>query len=338
MGAVNSPDSKKQQAAWRKIVAPYERAHWGRALWQCTNTFIPFFVLWGVMTWTIHFSFALTFGLAVLAAGFCIRIFIISHDCGHGSFFPSRRANDLLGAFTGLLTFTPYRSWRHEHAAHHATSGNLDERGIGDVTTLTVREYRALTRGAKIRYRIYRNPLFMFSIGALLLFLIRYRLPIGLKGKRERRSVWKTNAAIIAMAAGMSALIGVKEYLLIQLAITSVSASAGVWLFYVQHQFEGVYWERGEEWSYLNAALEGSSSYRLPRVLQWFTGNIGFHHVHHLSPRIPNYYLEKCHQENSLFQNVKEITFFQSLRCLTYRLFDEETGRLTSFRVLRKAA
>lgn len=331
-------NTQSESKAWRQIVAPYEQPHAGRALWQTANTLIPYFSLWWLMSRAIDVSYLLTFGLAMITAGFTLRIFIISHDCGHGSFFPSRRANDILGAITGLLTFVPYVSWRHEHAAHHATSGNLDERGIGDVTTLTVREYLALSWWRKAHYRIYRNPFFMFGVGALLLFLVRYRLPIGLKGSRERASVWKTNAGLLFMTVVMSSIFGVKEYLIIQLMVISMAASAGVWLFYVQHQFDGVYWERDESWDYLTAALKGSSAYMLPRVIQWFTGNIGFHHIHHLSPRIPNYYLEKCHNENELFRQVKELTFLESLRSLSFRLWDEEKKKLTGFRGIRRAA
>lgn len=333
-----SPEKIHDRKNWRDLVAPYQVPHVGRATWQCLNTFIPYVALWALMSQTVHVSYLLTFGLALIAAGFFLRIFIICHDCGHGSFFSSRRANDICGVLSGFLTLVPHAAWRHEHAVHHAGAGNLDERGIGDVTTLTAREYLALPWWRKVMYRIYRQPVFLFGVGAMLLFLVRYRVPMGLTNPGHRASVWRTNIALALFVIAMSLIIGWKEFLIIQFSVLTVSASAGVWLFYVQHQFEGVYWNRNEEWDYVSAALDGSSYYKLPRVLQWFTGNIGFHHIHHLSPRIPNYHLERCHRENELFQSVRELTLLESLRCLSFRLWDEDRRKLISFRELKKAA
>ncbi len=231
--------------------------------------------------------------LAILAGGFLVRIFIIFHDCGHGSFFQSRRANDILGFVTGVLTFTPYYHWRWQHALHHASSGDLDRRGMGDVWTLTLREYLEASRWKRFAYRVARNPLVLFTLGPLFLLMV-HRFCSPNAGRRERNSVHLTNLALLAVAIGLSLLFGVKAYLLLQLGVLLAAGIAGVWLFYVQHQFEGVYWERSQEWDYATAALQGSSFYKLPKVLQWFSGNIGFHHIHHLSPRIPNYHLEKC--------------------------------------------
>jgi len=270
----------------------------------------------------------------VLAGGFLVRVFIISHDCGHRSFFGSAKANDLLGFITGVLTVTPYYHWRWEHAIHHATSGDLDRRGTGDVWTLTVQEYLEASRWKRFAYRLARNPVILFGVAPLFLFLIKHRFPAAQAGRRERHSVAWTNLALVGVAAGMSWVFGLKAYLLLQLAVIMVAGSAGVWLFYVQHQFDGVYWERSEAWDYSTAALKGSSFYKLPKVLQWFSGNIGFHHIHHLSPRIPNYHLEKCHRAEPLFHAVKPVTLLGSLKSFTFRLWDERRQKLVGYRAL----
>jgi omega-6 fatty acid desaturase (delta-12 desaturase) len=287
------------------------------------------------MYFSLKVSWWLTLPLALLAAGFLVRVFIIFHDCGHGSFFPSRRANDILGVITGVLTFTPYFHWRWEHALHHSTSGDLDRRGTGDVWTLTVQEYLEASRWKRFAYRLARNPVILFGVAPFFMFFIKMRFPAAKADRRERHSVAWTNLGIVAMAAGMGWVFGLEAYLLLQMLIVLVAGSAGLWLFYVQHQFEGVYWERNEAWDYCTAALKGSSFYKLPKVLQWFSGNIGFHHIHHLSPRIPNYHLEKCHRAEPLFQTVKPVTLFASLKSLTFRLWDERRQRLVGYRVLR---
>ena len=234
-----------------------------------------------------------------------------------------------------MLTFTLYYHWRWEHALHHSTSGDLDRRGTGDVWTLTVQEYLESSRWQRFAYRLARNPIVLFVIAPLFLFLIWQRIPKAKASLRERLSVYWTNLAILGMAAGLSWIFGFKAYLLIQLTVMAVAGSAGVWLFYVQHQFEGVYWERGEDWDYATAALKGSSFYKLPKILQWFSGNIGFHHIHHLSPRIPNYHLEKCHKAEPLFQTVKPITLFASFKSFTFRLWDEQRHKLVGYAHLR---
>ena len=249
--------------------------------------------------------------------------------------FPSRKANDILGFITGVLTFVPYYHWRWEHALHHATSGDLDQRGTGDVWTLTVQEYLEASRWKRFAYRLARNPVVLFGLAPLFLFLIKMRFPAAKAPRRERHSVAWTNLAIVGLAAGMSWIFGLKAYLLLQVLIIMVAGTAGIWLFYVQHQFEGVYWERSADWDYATAALKGSSFYKLPKVLQWFSGNIGFHHIHHLSPRIPNYHLEKCHRAEPLFQTVKPVTFFASFKSLTFRLWDEQRQKLVGYRALR---
>ncbi|HWQ90281.1 MAG TPA: fatty acid desaturase, partial [Clostridia bacterium] len=238
---------------------------------------------------------------------------------------------------TGVLTYTPFRHWRWEHALHHGTAGDLDRRGQGDVWTLTVQEYLKATRWKRLAYRLARNPFVLFILAPLFLFMVKQRFPSPRAARRERRSVYLTNLAVLSMVAAVSALIGWKAWLFIQLAILLPAGIAGVWLFYVQHQFEGVYWERHQQWDYCTAALQGSSFYKLPKVLQWFSGNIGFHHIHHLSPRIPNYNLEKCHRAEPLFQTVKPISFVSSLKALGFRLWDEERRQLVGYWALKKA-
>jgi len=322
--------------AWRTAVAKYQKPVVSRSIWMLINSLGAYLILWVLMVASLSWSYWLTLLLAIPAAGFMVRVFIIFHDCGHGSFFKSTRANTLVGILTGLVTFTPYHQWRHNHAIHHATAGDLDKRGTGDVLTLTVKEYLALPPLKKIGYRIYRNPFVMFALGPTFVFLIGHRFPSPKGGKRERQGVWWTNLALAAIITGLSLLIGFKNYVLIQLPILMIGTGAGVWMFYVQHQFEGVYWERHENWEFDKAGFYGSSYYRLPKLLQWFSGNIGFHHVHHLSPRIPNYNLEKCQQENPVFQQVKPITLLSSLKSLRYRLWDEDRRRLIGFGQLKQ--
>ncbi|MBC8094775.1 MAG: fatty acid desaturase [Akkermansiaceae bacterium] len=322
-------------ADWKQVVARYQKPSLRASLWQITNTVIPFLGLWVLMYFTHQISWWLTVPLAVLAGGFMVRLFIIFHDCGHGAYFKSPRANHIVGAMTGLLTFTPYFHWRWEHAIHHSTSGDLDRRGVGDVWTMTVQEYLQSSRWKRFAYRLARNPFILFLIAPLFLFLVIQRFPASKAGKKEILSVYLTNLGLAAMAGMLTLAFGFKAYLLIQLIIVAVASSAGVWLFYVQHQFEGVYWQRGEDWDYATAALQGSSFYKLPKILQWFSGNIGFHHIHHLSPRIPNYHLEKCHNAEPLFQTVPPVTLLSSFKSFTFRLWDEQRRRLVGYGHLR---
>jgi len=323
-------------SAWKEIVMRYQKPAIWRGAWQIVNTLIPYALLWYLMFLSLRISFWLALPLAALAGAFMVRVFIISHDCGHGSFFKSRTANDIWGFITGVLTFTPYHHWRWEHALHHSTSGDLDRRGMGDIWTLTVQEYLESSRWRRFAYRLARNPIILFVIAPLFIFVVKHRFPKAEASRRERYSVYWTNLAILVMAGGLSWAFGLKNYLLLQVMVSTIAGSAGVWLFYVQHQFEGVYWERREQWDYATAALQGSSFYKLPKVLQWFSGNIGFHHIHHLSPRIPNYNLEACHQADPLFQQVKPITLFSSFKSATYRLWDEKNKRLVGYRHLRE--
>jgi acyl-lipid omega-6 desaturase (Delta-12 desaturase) len=320
---------------WKQIVTRYEQPGLWHSAWQLINTLVPYGALWYLMYLSLGVSYWLTAGLALLTAGFQVRVFIIFHDCGHGSFFKSVRANHILGFITGVLSFTPYYHWRWEHALHHASAGDLDRRGAGDMWTLTVEEYLAASRWERLAYRFARNPLILFVLAPVVLFAVKQRFASSKAPWRERCSVNWTNLAILIMVTTMGWLFGFKTYLLLELGVFGMAGCVGVWLFYVQHQFEGVYWERKPQWDYLSAALQGSSFYKLPKVLQWFSGNIGFHHIHHLSPRIPNYNLEKCHQSDPVFQCVKPVTLFASFKSFTFRLWDEQRRKLVGFGAVR---
>ncbi|MCZ6617253.1 MAG: fatty acid desaturase [Gammaproteobacteria bacterium] len=326
-----STETKDGRPAWRRIVAKYEKPNLGRSLGQIASTMIPYFAILCVMYLTLEVSYWITLALAFPAAGFLTRNFIICHDCGHGSFFKSKKANRILGFVSGVLTFLPSYYWSHEHAKHHAAAGDLDRRGHGDIWTLTVQEYLALSRGKRIWYRLYRNPFFLFGVAPIFVFLVNYRYWRRGDTARDRWSTIRTNLALVAIVIVASLTIGIKAYVMIQVPIMIVAGAFGVWLFYVQHQFENTYWERHENWNYVQHALKGSSFYKLPGIFQWFSGNIGFHHVHHLSPRIPNYYLQKCHESHPMFQEVKHVTLWSSMKCLGYRMWDEERKKLVGF-------
>jgi omega-6 fatty acid desaturase (delta-12 desaturase) len=335
---------KQDNAAWKAIVLKFQEPSLPRAIWQLVNTLVPFATLWYLMYLSLSWSYWITLPLAMLTGLFVVRTFIIFHDCGHGSFFKSRTANDVFGFITGALTLTPYYHWRWEHSIHHATSGALDRRGVGDVWTMTVEEYLSSGRWKRFAYKLARNPFVLFGIAPIFLFVIYQRFPAAKASARERASVHWMNLAILGIAVALSWAFsfhrgwayGITAYVLIQLVVTMVAGSVGIWMFYVQHQFEDVYWERDENWDFKAAALEGSSFYKLPRILQWFSGNIGFHHIHHLSSRIPNYNLERCHKADPMFHEVKPLTFFRSLKSLTFRLWDEQRGKLVGYRHARK--
>ena len=325
-------DFEKDQ--WRLIVAKYSESDLWRSIWQVINTLVPYVILFYLSMRSLEISFWLTLPLSILTAGFMVRTFIIFHDCGHGSFFESKTANTWLGRITGLLVFTPYYRWKHDHAIHHATAGNLDKRGVGDVYTMTVDEYLAAPWWKKFGYRVMRQPVFMFIFGSVIVFIGAQRIPPK-KGKHDIASVWWTNLALAIWVTGMCLVFGWKAYVLVQLLVILFGASVGIWLFYVQHNFDGVYWERREHWDYFKASMQGSSFYKLPAVLNWFTGNIGYHHIHHLSSKIPNYKLPKAFKENPAFQ-VKPITLFSSFKSLTLRLYDEKTRKLVGWNVLKR--
>ena len=323
-------------AAWKEVVVRYQTPSPLRAFWQITNTLCPLALLWYLMYRSLEVSWWLTLPLAVLAGAFLVRVFIIFHDCGHGSYFKSRAANDVVGFITGLLTFTPYYEWRWSHAIHHASAGHLDKRGTGDLWTMTVQEYLESSRWKRFAYRLARNPVVLFVIAPVFVLLIKQRFPSTGANPRERHSVYWMNLAILAMTTGLSLAFGLKAYLLVQFTALAVAGSVGFWLFYIQHQFEGVYWERDGGWDYTAAALQGSSFYKLPGILQWFSGNIGYHHIHHLSSRIPNYNLERCHRAHLMFQRVKPVTLFSSLKSLTFRFWDEKRKELVGYRHLKE--
>jgi acyl-lipid omega-6 desaturase (Delta-12 desaturase) len=320
---------------WKEHLAPYQEPNLARSLWQVADTLIPYFTIWFLMFLVLDLSYWLEIPLILLAGLLLIRTFIIFHDCGHGSFFRTKKANDAMGTFLSLLVFTPYLHWTREHALHHATSGNLDKRGRGDVWTLTIREYRESPRWKRALYRSIRTPLVMFVFGPVFFMMILHRFSSQGAQKRERLSVYWTNLALILLMTNMGLIFGFKTYLILQTCVVAVAGSIGIWFFYVQHQYEDVYWERSGTWDYTKGALLGSSYYKLPKILQWFSGNIGFHHIHHLNSRIPNYRLESCHKNIPIFQEVKPMTFLASLKSISLRLWDEENKRMVGFSKLR---
>ena len=320
---------------WQGIVSKYAFPETWRSAWQIANSVIPFFVGWYLMYKSLAVGYWLTLLLAVPTAGFMVRMFIIFHDCCHGSFFKTIKANDRLGLALGVLVLTPFYQWKHSHAIHHATAGDLDRRGTGDVYTMTVEEYLAAPWYRKLGYRIMRSPFILFTVGAVIVFALTHRFWEKNAGRRERSSVVWTNIAIAAVVGWLVIEIGWAAFLLVELPILLVACGAGVWLFYVQHNFDTTYWARHDNWDFFKAGMSGSSFYKLPKVLQWFTGNIGFHHIHHLSPKIPNYKLEACHNENPDFQ-VEPLTIRRSLKSLMYRLWDEKQSMLVYWNALKK--
>lgn len=333
----STPD---REPDWRQLLAPYKQASWRKALVQLATSALPFIGFWYLILRSLEVSYLATLLFAVPTAFFFIRLFILQHDCGHGSFFPARRANHALGAVLGVVTLFPYGYWRRTHAMHHASNGNLDERELGDIRTLTVREYLALSRGRRLLYRLYRNPLVLFGLGPAYQFLIKHRFPwdIPFSWKREWRSVLGTDLAIVAAAVGLGQTIGWAQLALVHLTIVFIAGALGVWLFYVQHQFEETYWDRADAWDYYRAGVHGSSFYDLGPLLHWLTGNIGYHHIHHLASQIPNYRLAECFAANPAMQRVTRIGLRQSLRCAGLKLWDEERRALVGFGALAAPA
>ncbi|MDH3627346.1 MAG: fatty acid desaturase [Acidobacteriota bacterium] len=319
--------------SWGEILGPYARPSVGRSLFQLINTVVLFGIMWFLMYRSLEISYWLTLLLAIPTTGLQARLFIIQHDCGHGSFFRSKTANTILGSILGVVTLTPYTYWRRTHALHHASSGDLDHRGFGDVTTLTVNEYLALDRWGQFKYRMYRTPLVLFIFGPFYEFILRHRFPAATpwSWKKEWASVFLTNLAIAAVMTIAALTIGLKPFLVVELPIIVFAGSLGIWLFYIQHQFEDTYWENNDGWNFHKAGLKGASHYDLPRLLHWLTGNIGIHHVHHLSSRIPNYRLQQCVRENPELQQVTRLTMRESLKCARLKLWDEQRGKLIGF-------
>ncbi|AZN41384.1 fatty acid desaturase [Paenibacillus albus] len=327
---------ESEQENWRKEIAAYEKPRLKNSIWQLVNTIGPVVLLWLAAYWSLSVSIWLTLALSIITGGFLVRTFIIFHDCCHKSFFKQRRANDIVGTITGIMTYVPYLQWKHSHTVHHATCGNLDRRGTGDIWTMTVDEYVRATPLRKLVYRLYRSPFIMFTIGPVYIFLIDYRFNRKRAGAKERYNTYLTNAGIAAVTALLCWAIGWQSFLLIQGTVFFVSSIAGIWLFYVQHQFEDSYYEMNEKWDYVQAAMQGSSYYKLPRVLRWISGNIGFHHIHHLSPRIPNYNLGSVHHANPRMRQVQEITLLTSLASLNFRLWDEASRKFIGFRAFKR--
>jgi omega-6 fatty acid desaturase (delta-12 desaturase) len=325
-------------ASWGKVLARYRSPHTGRSLLELAVTIGPFVGLWLLAWLGVYFGYWISLLLVIPAAGFLVRLFMIQHDCGHGSFFRSKWLNDWIGRVLGVLTFTPYDFWRHTHAVHHASSGNLGRRGMGDIDTLTVSEYLALPWYGRLRYRLYRHPLVMFGLGPIYMFVLQHRLPVGLMrdGWGPWLSTMLTNLGIAVIAAVLIFFIGIKAFLLVHLPIIVLAAAAGVWLFYVQHQFEGTVWDDDNTWNRHEAALHGSSHYDLPGVLRWMTANIGVHHVHHLSSGIPFYRLRDVLRDHPELGAVGRLTLWQSFSCIRLTLWDEAARKLISFRELRR--
>ena len=322
-----APDTRN----WRPLVTEYQRPQLRRAVLQLVTTLVPLALVFALTYRLLALSGWWTLLLALPSAALLVRTFVLMHDCAHGSFFLSKRANRAVGAVTGLLTLIPFEHWRHEHSLHHASAGDLDRRGHGDVETLTVREYLGRTRWGRLKYRIVRHPLVYLLIGPVFFVLDKRVPPRGPgAGRRQVASVWMNNVAIVIAGGGLLALFG-SRVLLVYLPAYYIAIVAGIWLFFVQHQFEGTYWEQHQQWDYADAAIAGSSYFELPAVLQWFTGSIGFHHVHHLGPKIPNYNLQRCHEENPIFHRATVVTLRRSISALRLALWDEDAGRLVRF-------
>jgi acyl-lipid omega-6 desaturase (Delta-12 desaturase) len=329
-------DARAGRPFWHEGLAPYARPHLGRSLLDVATSVVPYLGLWVAMYLLLDVSYWLVLALSIPAAGFLLRTFIVFHDCAHGSFLGSKRANEWLGSFCALFVYAPFARWRHQHAVHHASAGDLDRRGTGDVHTLTVAEYRERSWKGRLGYRLFRNPLVMFGIGPLYSMMFMPRLISRDARPRMKRSVILTNVAITLTVGGLCLLLGWREFLLVEMPSVVLAGTAGVWLFYVQHQFEDAYWESSDRWSYADAALRGSSYLKLPQPLRFFTGNIGLHHVHHLSAKVPNYHLQGAHDANPVFHDVPTLTFWDGIRAVRFKLIDEETGRLVGFREARR--
>lgn len=328
-------DETKSMAYWDKMVANYKIPSLTRSIYQIISTFIFLAISCYAMYLTQENYYWATLILSLFAGGFVVKLFIIQHDCGHGSFFKSKKANDITGRLLTAFTMTPYGQWAKEHNRHHATSGNLSHRGVGDVTTFTVKEYKKASKLKKFLYRFYRNPLFLFSFGAFIHFLIKQRLAFYKPKKLDSWvSVMWTNVYIATIAGIFIHFIGAAAFFKIYLPIAIVAATVGTWMFYVQHQYEETYWERKEEWNYCDAARHGSSFYDLPKWLHWITGNIGYHHIHHLSSKIPNYNLAKCFNENPQLQEAHKFTIWESKKCLKVALWDEDNKKMVGFNAL----
>jgi omega-6 fatty acid desaturase (delta-12 desaturase) len=337
MKGLRAPDADKVRHV-NSMVRPYWGAETGRSVRQLAMSAIPFAALWAAMLWSLDVHYGLTLVLAFPTAGFLMRLFMIQHDCGHGSFFRSRTARDVVGFCIGVIMLTPYQYWRRTHAYHHAHSGDLDLRGFGDIDTFTVQEYRAMSPLRRLAYRLYRHPILLFAVGPSFHFLVKHRFPwdVPRRWTHAWRSVWWTNLALVGLLVAAHLTIGLKAFFLVQAPVFLIATSVGVWLFYVQHQFEATYWQWHEDWDFFDAALFGSSHLVLPKPLQWITANIGIHHVHHLSSRIPNYRLQECLDANPELQVATQVSLRDAWRLTRLALWDEDRRQLVGFRELRR--
>jgi acyl-lipid omega-6 desaturase (Delta-12 desaturase) len=330
--------SSETSQVWREWVAPHELPSLRRSLVDLATSVVPYLALTVLMYASLEVSVWITLALAIPAAGFLLRTFIVFHDCTHGSFMPTKRGNRWVGRFAGLLVFQPFANWGHNHAVHHGTAGDLDRRGTGDVMTLTVEEYESRDWAGRLGYRLFRNPLVMFGVGPIWSLMIGPRIWSSKQRVRQRNSILLTNVALAIVVGAIVWLVGLQAWLLVQMPVVILAGTVGVWMFYVQHQFEDAYWESSENWSYSDAALQGSSYLRLPKVMQFFTGNIGLHHVHHLSAKIPNYNLQRAHDQIEIFQEVPVLTVRDGLRSIRLKLIDPASGRLLTWGEVRSLA
>jgi omega-6 fatty acid desaturase (delta-12 desaturase) len=328
--------SGSTRTPWQEALAPFAVPCPRRGVFAVATSAVPYLALCAAMYLTLGDSTTLTIVLAIAAAGFLVRVFAVFHDCAHGSLLPSRRANQLLGTALGLLVLSPFVRWRHDHAVHHATSGDLDRRGVGDVLTLTVSEYRARSPRGRLAYRLIRNPLVLLGLGPVIAMIVGPRIVARGARPRMRNSVLATDAALAVLVGAVCWLMGWRDFLIVWAPAAMLAGSIGIWLFYVQHQFEDAYWQSGDEWSYADAALRGSSHLKLPAVLRFFTGNIGLHHVHHLNARIPNYNLQRAHEASPMFADVPTLSLRDGLRAVRLKLWDEQSGRLVTFAQARR--
>jgi omega-6 fatty acid desaturase (delta-12 desaturase) len=327
-----------QRPFWTQALTPYAQPRLGRSLLDIATSVVPYLALSVLIYNLIGYSVLVALALAIPTAGFLVRTFVVFHDCSHGSLLPSKRANAYVGAFLGLFVLAPFHRWRHDHAVHHASSGDLERRGVGDLPTLTVTEYHARSPRGQLAYRVFRNPVVMFGLGPIFAMIIGPRIASRAQRPRLRHSVLLTDLSLLAIVGPLCWWIGVVNFLIVWAPAAILAGSAGIWLFYVQHQFEDAYWESGEQWTYANAALRGSSYLKLPRVLQFFSANIGLHHVHHLCARIPNYNLQRAHDENEMFHDVPVLTLADGLRAVRLKLYDEDQGRMVTFAQARVPA
>jgi omega-6 fatty acid desaturase (delta-12 desaturase) len=321
----------------RKDIAPFAKSETSTSIKQLLNTVLPLLLIWGAGYVLLQYSPWYTALCSVLASGFVVRTFIIFHDCTHGSFFKSKKANAIIGNITGIFTSFPYEKWKREHTIHHASSSNLDKRGIGDIDMLTVDEYLEKSKMGRLGYRLYRNPLVMFGLGPLFMVLILNRLNRSDAKRKERLNTYFSNVVLLVICGTLIFFTGFTTFLLVHALTLFIAGALGIWLFYIQHTYEDSYFEVDSEWDYVKAAVEGSSYYKLPRILQWVTGNIGFHHVHHLAPRVPNYKLEDAHESIKPLQQATTITIKTSLESIRYKLYDPENYRFITFKEAAQA-